>query len=109
MHAEPSNSLKISVHFIALFKIVATEKTLELGVDPVIVAIMEMFTAVMGGVIRDTLSNEVPVLFHKEIYATACLAGPILYLTLFRFDVSREINFLVWCIDRADPDPCSQI
>jgi len=80
---------------IALFTIVGTEKSLELGADPVIAAIMGMFTAVMGGVIRDTLTNEVPVLFHKEIYATACLAGAILYLTLFRFEVSRDINFLL--------------
>jgi len=80
---------------IALFTIVGTEKSLELGADPVIAAIMGMFTAVMGGVIRDTLTNEVPVLFHKEIYATACLAGAILYLTLFRLEVSRDINFLL--------------
>jgi len=80
---------------IALFTIVGTEKSLELGVDPVIAAIMGMFTAVMGGVIRDTLTNEVPVLFHKEIYATACLAGAILYLVLFNFGVPRDINFLL--------------
>ena len=80
---------------IALFTIVGTEKSLELGVDPVIAAIMGMFTAVMGGVIRDMLTNEVPVLFHKEIYATACLAGAILYLTLFRLEVSRDINFIL--------------
>ena len=80
---------------IALFTIVGTEKSLELGVDPVIAAIMGMFTAVMGGVIRDMLTNEVPVLFHKEIYATACLAGAILYLTLFHLEVSRDINFIL--------------
>src|SRR5690606_8448659 len=67
---------------IALFPIVGTEKSLGLGAGAVPSAIMGMFTAVMGGVIRDTLTNEVPVLFHKEIYATACLAGAILYLVL---------------------------
>ena len=80
---------------IALFTIVGTEKSLDLGVDPVIAAIMGMFTAVMGGVIRDTLTNEVPVLFHKEIYATACLTGAVLYLILFRFGVPRDVNFLL--------------
>ena len=60
---------------IALFTIVGTEKALSLGVRPEIAALMGMFTAVMGGVIRDTLTNEVPVIFRKEIYASACLGG----------------------------------
>lgn len=80
---------------IALFTIVGTEKSLGLGAGAVTSAIMGMFTAVMGGVIRDTLTNEVPVLFHKEIYATACLAGAILYLVLFHFGVQRDLNFLI--------------
>lgn len=80
---------------IALFTIVGTEKSLGLGAGAVTSAIMGMFTAVMGGVIRDTLTNEVPVLFHKEIYATACLAGAILYLVLFHLGVERDLNFLI--------------
>ena len=49
----------------------------------------------MGGVIRDTLTNKTPVIFSKEVYATACLAGAILYLALESFSVSRFGNFLV--------------
>ncbi len=67
---------------IAFFTILGTEKALMLGVKPEIAAIMGMFTAVMGGVIRDTLANELPVLLRREIYATACLAGAALYLLL---------------------------
>lgn len=77
---------------IALFTIVGVEKALSLGVRPEIAAIMGMFTAVMGGVIRDTLTNKTPIIFNKEIYATACLAGAILYLVLHRFSVPRNIN-----------------
>jgi uncharacterized membrane protein YeiH len=78
---------------IALFTIIGVEKALSLGVRPEIAAIMGMFTAVMGGVIRDTLANKTPVIFNKEIYATACLAGAILYLILYSFSVPRNINF----------------
>ena len=78
---------------IALFTIIGVEKALSLGVRPEIAAIMGMFTAVMGGVIRDTLANKTPVIFNKEIYATACLAGAILYLILYGFSVPRNINF----------------
>lgn len=80
---------------IALFTILGTEKALEFGVHPVVAAIMGMFSAVMGGVIRDTLTNSTPVIFRKEIYATACLAGAILFLILNYFDVHRTFNFLI--------------
>jgi uncharacterized membrane protein YeiH len=78
---------------IALFTIIGVEKALSLGVRPEIAAIMGVFTAVMGGVIRDTLTNKTPIIFNKEIYATACLAGAVLYLILQSFDVPRNINF----------------
>ena len=67
---------------ISFFTILGVEKAIGLGVQPEIAAIMGMFTAVMGGVIRDTLTNELPVIFRKEIYATACLAGAIVYLII---------------------------
>lgn len=80
---------------ISFFTILGVEKALSLGVRPEIAAIMGMFSAVMGGVIRDVLTNETPVLFRKEIYATACLAGAILYLILYKFDVDRHVNLIV--------------
>jgi uncharacterized membrane protein YeiH len=80
---------------ISFFTILGVEKALSLGVRPEIAAIMGMFSAIMGGVIRDTLTNETPVLFRKEIYATACLAGAILYLFLFRMGVHRDLNMVV--------------
>lgn len=80
---------------IALFTIVGTEKAISLGAGPVTAAIMGMFSAVMGGVLRDMLTNEIPIIFHKEIYATACLAGAVLYLLLFYFHIDRNINFWV--------------
>lgn|SRR5690625_956000 len=81
---------------IALFTVLGTAKTLDLGFHPVIAAIMGMFTAVMGGVLRDTLINETPVLFRKEIYATACLVGAVLFLALDEFElVTRTMNFIL--------------
>ncbi|WP_297336736.1 trimeric intracellular cation channel family protein [Algoriphagus sp.] len=80
---------------IGFFTVLGVEKALSLGVRPEIAAIMGMFTAVMGGVIRDTLTNEIPILFRKEIYASACLAGAILYLVLNYFGLGREWNLLL--------------
>jgi uncharacterized membrane protein YeiH len=80
---------------IAFFTVLGVEKSLSLGFRPEIAAIMGMFSAVMGGVIRDTLVNEIPILFRKEIYASACLAGAILYLVLNYFGLQRDINLLI--------------
>jgi uncharacterized membrane protein YeiH len=80
---------------ISFFTVLGVEKALSLGVRPEIAAIMGMFTAIMGGVIRDVLTNETPVLFRKEIYATACLSGAIVYLLLFRAGVDRDFNMIL--------------
>lgn len=79
---------------IAFFTILGVEKALSLGVSAEIAAIMGMFSAVMGGVIRDTLTNVTPVLFRKEIYATACLAGAVCYL-IFDSAIDRDLNLLI--------------
>lgn len=80
---------------IGFFTVLGVEKALSLGVRPEIAAIMGMFSAVMGGVIRDTLTNETPVLFRKEIYASACLAGATLYVFLDLYDIHRNYNLLI--------------
>ena len=80
---------------IALFTILGVEKSLSLNVAPEIAAMMGMFSAVMGGVIRDTLTNASPIIFRKEIYATACLIGAIAYLILGSFEIDRNTNLLI--------------
>lgn len=80
---------------IGFFTVLGVEKALSLGVRPEIAAIMGMFSAVMGGVLRDTLVNEVPILFRKEVYASACLAGAICYLIFYYFGMQRDFNLLL--------------
>ncbi|HLT07877.1 MAG TPA: trimeric intracellular cation channel family protein [Cyclobacteriaceae bacterium] len=80
---------------IAFFTVLGVEKTLSLGFRVEIAAIMGMFSAVMGGVIRDTLTNEMPILFKREIYASACLTGAIIYLVLNHWQVDRDINLMI--------------
>lgn len=79
---------------IALFTIVGTEKALNLGVRPEIAAIMGIFSAVMGGVIRDVMTNEIPIIYSKEVYATACFAGACSYLVLDHFGAGRNFSFI---------------
>ena len=78
-----------------MFTILGTEKALLFNVNPIIAAIMGMFTAIMGGVMRDVLTNEIPIVFRKEIYATACLAGAAIYMMLNALQINREICLVI--------------
>lgn len=65
--------------------------------------LMGIITGSFGGVIRDVLSNEIPLIFQKEIYATACLAGGVLFLVLNYFKVQPDLvvylsAFLVFAV-----------
>ncbi len=80
---------------IAMFTVLGTEKALFFHCHPVIAAIMGMFSAVFGGVLRDVLTNEVPVIFRKEIYATACLSGALVYLFSRWLDAPRDYSMII--------------
>lgn len=77
---------------IGVFTIIGLEKTLALGFNPVVGVMMGVVTATFGGVLRDTFVNDLPIIFRKEIYATACIVGALLYLLLNQLGVNREVN-----------------
>lgn len=64
---------------LAIFTITGTEKALSMDVNPGIAIAMGMITGVVGGMIRDVLCSEIPIILRKEIYATASLIGAITY------------------------------
>jgi uncharacterized membrane protein YeiH len=80
---------------IGLFTILGLQKTLNVGLSPVVAVLMGSVSAVFGGVIRDVLSNEIPLIFRKEIYATACLVGGIVFLVLESFVKGSMYNMLI--------------
>lgn len=80
---------------IGIYTVLGTRIALDHGVNFFASALLGMISAIFGGVIRDTLMNEVPFIFRKEIYATACLAGAILYLVLNSFSTNGNMNLVV--------------
>lgn len=80
---------------IGLFTIVGLQKTLEIGLSPIIALIMGVVSAVFGGIIRDVLTNIVPLIFRREIYATACVIGGIVFMLLEEISNIETINMLV--------------
>ena len=67
---------------LGVFTIIGLEKTLRFELYPVIAILLGAMTGSFGGVIRDILANKLPAVFHKEIYATACVAGGIVYFLI---------------------------
>lgn len=79
---------------IGVFTVIGIHKAILIGIAPPLAIMMGMITAVAGGIIRDTLCSQVPLIFRKEIYATACIAGGVLYFILRYFHVPDVMN--IW-------------
>ncbi len=80
---------------IGLFTIFGVEKALSIGLSTPICVMMGIVSAVFGGVIRDIILNEIPLIFRKEIYASACFVGAVVYVTLGMFDLSQQVSMLI--------------
>ena len=65
---------------LSLFAVVGAGRALDVEPSPVIAVVMGVITATFGGIIRDILGGEIPVLLRKEIYVTAALAGAGVYV-----------------------------
>ena len=89
---------------LALFTIAGIQKSLAMGQPFWVAIIMGCITGSAGGVIRDVLLNNEPVIFHKEIYAIACVLGGLAYWALAAMGLSTElsavVSFIVTCLIR---------
>lgn len=64
---------------LALFVVIGAKKALLFGTSGMVAVVMGVITGVAGGLIRDVLAREIPMVLQKEIYATACIFGGVLY------------------------------
>ncbi|WP_370407848.1 trimeric intracellular cation channel family protein [Tenacibaculum dicentrarchi] len=80
---------------ISVFTLLGLEKGLSYDLHPFVALVMGMVSAVFGGVLRDVLTRKVPLIFKKEIYASACLAGGVVYLILEEFNINKDLQFVI--------------
>lgn len=80
---------------LALFTVAGLQKTLYAGFPFWVAIIMGCITGAAGGVIRDVLINEVPLIFRKEIYAMACILGGVAYYLCLLCGLNVEITAIV--------------
>ncbi len=79
---------------IGLYTLVGVEKGIEAGLLPVMCIALGTITASFGGVIRDILCNEIPVIFRKEIYATACILGGASFFLFKQLPIASNYAFV---------------
>ncbi|MCW4452990.1 trimeric intracellular cation channel family protein [Kaistella sp. BT6-1-3] len=70
---------------LGLFTIVGIQKGLNADLHPLICLTLGTITGCFGGIIRDILLNRIPLIFRKEIYATACIVGGSVFLILVNY------------------------
>lgn len=74
---------------LAVFTVYGTEVALQHQVPFSTAIIMGVITGVAGGVMRDVICNEIPLIFQKEIYAIACVAGSLVFIGLLHLGLPR--------------------
>ena len=76
---------------LGTFLVIGTGKALAYNHGFLVAVMMGVMTATAGGVVRDVLSDQVPFILQKEIYATACIFGGILYSILYRLGMNESL------------------
>lgn len=80
---------------LAVFTITGAQASQEVISSNVIIVIMAAITGTVGGLIRDVLTNKIPMILQRDIYATAALAGAVAYLLLQFTPLPSSINIIV--------------
>lgn len=80
---------------LGVFTLIGLEKGINIGLHPIICIALGTMTACFGGVIRDILCTEIPVIFRKEIYATICILGGIVFFLLREMHLENDVLYLI--------------
>lgn len=82
----PRSALLVADAFgLAVFTVIGAQVAAQAGVSPVVVVLMGMTTGAVGGILRDILCGDVPLILRQEIYATASLGGGVVYVVFADF------------------------
>ncbi len=79
---------------LGVFTIIGVEIGIQTGLEPIICVALGAMTGCFGGVVRDILCNEIPVIFRKEIYATASIAGGICFISLHNAKIDQNAVYV---------------
>lgn len=75
---------------LAVFTVIGSKVAVAANTNPLIAAIMGVMTGALGGILRDVLCNEVPLILRREVYATASLGGALVYVAGTRLHLDQS-------------------
>lgn len=76
---------------LALFSVLATERTMIAGLGPVVAVVMGVVTSITGGILRDILCGNAPLVMRGEVYVTCALLGSAVFLALRALHVDAAL------------------
>lgn len=92
----PNNTLQIADAIgLAFFVIMGTQKALDHGTSGFVAIMMGTMSGVCGGMIRDVLCREIPMVFRGELYAITCIFGGLVYVQLLGFGIAQMPAMLI--------------
>ena len=77
---------------LAAFSVIGFKIALNQGLSPVIAVMMGVWTAILGGLLRDIICHELPLLLQREIYISASIIGSLTYLVLAYYGINPSLN-----------------
>jgi uncharacterized membrane protein YeiH len=80
---------------LALFAALGTEICLQHNTGPLVAIMLGVTTAVTGGMIRDIICNEIPLILSREIYATAAFVASVCYVIAHNVGLAEQLSLLV--------------
>ncbi|NTS77729.1 trimeric intracellular cation channel family protein [Catenovulum sp. SM1970] len=80
---------------LALFVVMGTKKALSLGVPDTTAIIMGTITGCFGGMLRDVLARQVPMILKKELYAICCILGACIYTFCINLALSQQLSLIL--------------
>lgn len=83
---------------LAAFSVIGLKVALAIGTPAPIAVMMGVLTSIAGGIMRDMICNEIPLVLQKEIYISASIIGSCLYLMLGHFVVADDVKELIMLI-----------
>lgn len=83
---------------LIVFSIIGTKVALNMGLHPIICIVSAVVTGVFGGLLRDLICRQSPLVLHEELYASVALLASVLYLTLMYFGINEVTSTIATLI-----------
>ena len=80
---------------LGVYTLIGLERGIIFGLHPAICIALGTMTACFGGVIRDILCNDIPVIFRREIYATICILGGLVFFALKEINLNQDVLYII--------------